>query len=46
MLANQLAYLLPFSIEEKSRLLGLSSPQLQLEQIQILLEQLQGTLSA
>jgi hypothetical protein len=41
MLANQLAYLLPFSIEEKSRLLGLSSPEQQLEHIQILLDRLQ-----
>ena len=46
MLANQLAYLLPFPIEEKARLLELSSPQQQLEQIQILLDQLQGTLSS
>jgi len=46
MLSNQLAYLLPFSIEEKARLLDLSNPAQRLEQIQILLEQLQGSLQA
>ena len=46
MLANQLAYLLPFSIEEKAGLLELSNPAQRLEQIHILLEQLQGTLRA
>ncbi|MBF7730154.1 LON peptidase substrate-binding domain-containing protein [Pseudomonas sp. N040] len=45
-LANQLAYLLPFSIEEKTALLELRSPAQRLAQIQLLLEQLQGTLSA
>lgn len=42
MLANQLAYLLPFSIEQKAQLLELDSPQQRLEQIQVMLEQLQG----
>jgi Lon protease-like protein len=46
MLANQLAYLLPFSIEEKALLLELKSPLQRLEHIQILLEKLQGTLQA
>lgn len=46
LLANQLAYLLPFSIEEKAQLLELNSPLQRLEQIQALLGQLQGTLNA
>lgn len=45
MLANQLAYVLPFSLEEKARLLELSNPLQRLDQIQTLLEQLQGSLS-
>ncbi|MCQ4304105.1 LON peptidase substrate-binding domain-containing protein [Stutzerimonas frequens] len=40
-LANQLAYLLPFEATQKIELLGLDKPELQLEQIQSLLEQLQ-----
>lgn len=43
MLASQLAYLLPFTIEEKTALLELRSPLQRLEQIQALLERLQGT---
>ncbi|SDU28471.1 hypothetical protein SAMN05216296_2847 [Pseudomonas pohangensis] len=46
MLANQLAYLLPFSIAEKARLLELNNPQQRLAKIQTLLERLQGSLGA
>ncbi|MBM7061387.1 LON peptidase substrate-binding domain-containing protein [Pseudomonas sp. UL073] len=45
-LANQLAYLLPFSLEQKLELLGLDDPQTQLQRIQRLLEQLQGEMTA
>ncbi|UVE19666.1 LON peptidase substrate-binding domain-containing protein [Pseudomonas sp. LS44] len=41
-LANQLAYLLPFSLEQKLQLLQVDAAQQQLAQIQRLLEQLQG----
>ncbi|MEO4047162.1 LON peptidase substrate-binding domain-containing protein [Pseudomonas sp. CAU 1711] len=40
-LANQLAYLLPFAVEQKLQLLVLDSPSQRLELIQQLLEQLQ-----
>ncbi len=46
MLANQLAYLLPFSIKEKTQLLALDSPQFRLEQIQTLIDQLQTDMHA
>lgn len=45
-LANQLAYLLPFAIQEKVQMLALESPQHRLEQIQTLIDQLQGSISA
>lgn len=45
-LANQLAYLLPFGTEQKLRLLQLDTPLHRLEQIQILLDQLQGEMTA
>lgn len=45
-LANQLAYLLPFGTEQKLRLLQLDTPLHRLEQIQLLLDQLQGEMSA
>jgi len=41
-LANQLAYLLPFSEEQKLQLLAISDPLQRLERIQTLLEHLQG----
>lgn len=45
-LANQLAYLLPFGTEQKLRLLQLDTPLHRLEQIQLLLDQLQGEMTA
>lgn len=45
-LANQLAYLLPFSIEQKLQVLQLSDPLRRLELIQLLLEQMQGEMTA
>ncbi|MNH28550.1 hypothetical protein D3C79_887260 [compost metagenome] len=45
-LANQLAYLLPFMEEDKLDLLAIDSPQLRLEEIQRLLERIQGELFA
>jgi Lon protease-like protein len=41
-LANQLAYLLPFTEQEKTRLLAQSDPGLRLAAIQALLDRLQG----
>ncbi|MDC7826994.1 LON peptidase substrate-binding domain-containing protein [Pseudomonas sp. BLCC-B13] len=45
-LANQLAYLLPFSIEQKLRLLQLDAPLQRLELIQHLLDRMQGEMTA
>ena len=45
-LANQLASLLPFGTEQKLRLLQLDTPLHRLEQIQLLLDQLQGEMTA
>jgi Lon protease-like protein len=45
-LANQLAYLLPFTEQEKSRLLAQSDPGVSLTQIQALLDTLQGDAQA
>lgn len=45
-LANQLGYLLPFSLAQKLELLGLNQPQACLQLIQRWLEQLQGELLA
>ncbi|BDM25003.1 LON peptidase substrate-binding domain-containing protein [Pseudomonas sp. LRP2-20] len=45
-LANQLAYLLPFMEEDKLDLLALDSPAQRLEEIQKLLERIQGELFA
>jgi Lon protease-like protein len=45
-LANQLAYLLPFATEQKLQLLQLDDPLRRLEQIQGLLDQLQGEMTA
>jgi Lon protease-like protein len=45
-LANQLAYLLPFATEQKLELLQQDDPLLRLQQIQVLLEQLQGEMTA
>lgn len=45
-LANQLAYLLPFSLEQKLELLTLGEPQACLQLIQRWLEQLQGEMLA
>jgi hypothetical protein len=45
-LANQLAYLLPFSIEQKLQLLQQDDPLQRLELIQSLLDQLQGEMTA
>ncbi len=45
-LANQLAYLLPFTEQEKSRLLAQSDPGASLTQIQALLDTLQGDAQA
>ena len=41
-LANQLAYLLPFSVQDKARLLETAEPEKRLERIQALLDTLQG----
>lgn len=45
-LANQLAYLLPFAPEQKLQLLQLDDPLRRLEQIQVLLDHLQGEMTA
>ena len=45
-LANQLAYLLPFSIEQKLPLLQLDAPLQRLELIQHLLDRMQGEMTA
>lgn len=45
-LANQLAYLLPFSIEQKQQLLQLDAPLQRLELIQHLLDRMQGEITA
>ncbi|MBC9249251.1 ATP-dependent protease [Pseudomonas alcaligenes] len=45
-LANQLAYLLPFPIEQKLQVLQQDQPQQRLELIQAFLDQLQGELTA
>ncbi|MEK1904349.1 MAG: LON peptidase substrate-binding domain-containing protein, partial [Pseudomonas sp.] len=45
-LANQLAYLLPFEIEEKLRILTLDSPAHRLARVQELLDRLQGEMLA
>lgn len=45
-LANQLAYLLPFSIEQKLQLLQLDAPLQRLELIQQLLDRMQGEMTA
>ncbi|MDD0973224.1 LON peptidase substrate-binding domain-containing protein [Pseudomonas fontis] len=45
-LANQLAYLLPFDEQDKLELLAIDSPRLRLEAIQHLLDRLQGELFA
>jgi Lon protease-like protein len=45
-LANQLAYLLPFSLEQKLALLALPQPGEQLALIQSLLDRLQGEMLA
>ncbi|MCE1115608.1 MULTISPECIES: LON peptidase substrate-binding domain-containing protein [Pseudomonas] len=45
-LSNQLAYLLPFMEEDKLDLLAIDSPQERLEEIQKLLERIQGELFA
>ncbi len=45
-LANQLAYLLPFSIEQKLQLLQLDAPLQRLELIQHLLDRMQGEMTA
>ena len=45
-LANQLAYLLPFSIEQKLQLLRLDAPLQRLELIQHLLDRMQGEMTA
>lgn len=45
-LANQLAYLLPFSDVDKIDLLALDDPQQRLDAIQVLLDELQGELFA
>lgn len=41
-LANQLAYLLPFSVEEKLRVLALDQPQQRLQLVQAFIERMQG----
>jgi len=43
-LANQLAYLLPFTDDDKIKLLEMDSPQQRLDMIQFLLDELQGEL--
>lgn len=45
-LANQLAYLLPFELADKLELLATDAPSARLEQIQRLLERLQGEMIA
>jgi Lon protease-like protein len=45
-LANQLAYLLPFATEQKLQLLQLDDPLRRLEQVQALLDRLQGEMTA
>lgn len=45
-LANQLAYLLPFSIAQKAQVLGLDTPAERLELLQELLDHLQGDMLA
>jgi uncharacterized protein len=45
-LANQLAYLLPLSSEQKLQLLVLDEPQARLQLLQVALDQLQGELGA
>ena len=45
-LANQLAYLLPFSIEQKLQVLQLDAPLQRLELIQRLLDRMQGEMTA
>ncbi len=45
-LANQLAYLLPFEIEQKLQILDMDSPARRLAQVQVLLDQLQGEMIA
>ena len=45
-LANQLAYLLPFTLEQKLALLALEPPTEQLALIQTLLDRLQGEMLA
>ncbi|WP_165680583.1 LON peptidase substrate-binding domain-containing protein [Metapseudomonas otitidis] len=45
-LANQLAYLLPFSLDEKLELLALGSPDARLDHLQALLNRLQGDVIA
>lgn len=45
-LANQLAYLLPFATEQKLQLLQQDDPLRRLQQIQVLLDQLQGEMTA
>ena len=41
-LANQLAYLLPFAQEDKIELLQVDDPQLRLDGIQVLLDEMQS----
>ncbi|HSC85258.1 MAG TPA: LON peptidase substrate-binding domain-containing protein [Pseudomonas sp.] len=45
-LANQLAYLLPFEIEQKLQILAQDSPAHRLARVQALLDQLQGEMEA
>lgn len=45
-LANQLAYLLPFAIEQKLQLLQLDAPLQRLELVQHLLDRMQGEMTA
>ena len=45
-LANQLAYLLPFSVQDKARLLETAEPEKRLERIQALIDTLQGEIPA
>ena len=45
LLAYQLAYLLPFSVDQKVALLETPTPEERLERIQKLIDQLQGTIS-
>jgi Lon protease-like protein len=46
MLANQLAYLLPFNADQKVALLDTSNPDERLERIQRLIDALQGGMPA